>query len=89
MTLHELATNSAKYGTLSVPDGHVQIEWSRAANGRLVICWTETDGPRVKPPARQGFGTCVMERVVRRQVNGEVRFDWRVEGLACKIALPT
>ncbi len=89
VTLHELATNSAKYGALSVPNGHVQIEWSRAANGRLVICWTETDGPLVKPPARQGYGTCVMERMIRDQVKGELRFDWRAEGLACKIALPT
>jgi hypothetical protein len=43
--LHELTTNEAKYGALSVPDGHVQVEWSRAVDGRLALCWTETGGP--------------------------------------------
>ena len=59
ITLHELATNAAKYGALSSAQGRVQIEWS-CADGRLVLRWTETDGPPVKPPTRQGFGTHVM-----------------------------
>ncbi len=87
VTLHELATNAAKYGALSVPNGRVQIEWSRAADGRLVLRWTETGGPLVKPPTRQGFGTRVMERMIRSLLNGELRFDWRAEGLTCEIAL--
>ena len=88
VTLHELATNAAKYGALSVPDGHVQVEWSRTADGRLVLRWTETGGPPVKPPTRRGFGTRVMESMIRGQLKGEMRFDWRAEGLACEIALP-
>ena len=88
VTLHELATNAAKYGALSVPDGHVQVEWSRAPDGRLVLRWTETGGPPVEPPTRRGFGTRVMESMIRGQLKGEMRFDWRAEGLACEIVLP-
>ena len=88
MTLHELATNAAKYGALSVPEGYVQVEWSRAADGRLILRWAETDGPLVKPPTRRGFGTRVMERMIQGQLKGEIRFDWRAEGLTCEIALP-
>jgi two-component sensor histidine kinase len=88
VTLHELATNAAKYGALSVPKGRVKVGWSRAPDGRIVLRWTETDGPPVKPPARQGFGTRVMEAMVRGQLRGGMRFDWRAEGLACEIVLP-
>jgi PAS domain S-box-containing protein len=89
VTLHELATNAAKYGSLSAPEGKVRVEWSRAADGRLVLRWTETGGPPVKPPTRRGFGTRVMESMIRGQLKGEMRFDWPAEGLACEIALPT
>ncbi len=87
IALHELATNAVKYGALSVPAGRVRIEWSRGGAGTLLIRWTETDGPPVKPPTRQGFGTRVMERLVRGQLDGEVRFDWRERGLACEIVV--
>lgn len=87
VTLHELATNAAKYGALSVPSGYVQVEWSRAADGRIVLRWTETGGPPVKFPERKGFGTRVMEGTIR-QLKGEVRFDWRAEGLVFEIILP-
>jgi two-component sensor histidine kinase len=43
------------------------------------------DGPPVKPPRRQGFGTRVLNQAIRAQLNGDVRFDWRAEGLACVI----
>ena len=88
VTLHELATNAAKYGALSVPTGTIQVEWSRAVDGRVVFRWTEADGPPATPPTRRGFGTRVMEGMIR-QMNGEMRFDWRAEGLACEIAIPT
>jgi len=87
IALHELATNAVKYGALSVPAGRVRIEWSRGGAGTLLIRWTETDGPPVKPPTRQGFGTRVMERLVRGQLDGEVRYDWRERGLACEIGV--
>jgi PAS domain S-box-containing protein len=89
VTLHELATNAAKYGALSVPDGHVQVEWSREPNGRLVLRWTEKGGPPVKSPTRKGFGTRVIEGMIRGQLKGETRFDWRAAGLACEISIVT
>jgi PAS domain S-box-containing protein len=89
VTLHELATNAAKYGALSVPGGHVQVEWSREPNGRLVLRWTEKDGPPVKPPTRKGFGMRAIEGMIRGQLKGEMRFDWRAAGLACEISMVT
>ena len=89
VALHELATNAAKYGALSVADGHVQVEWSCASDGRLVLRWTEAGGPPVRPPARQGFGTRVMDSIIRGQLKGEMRNDWRTEGLLCEIVIPT
>jgi PAS domain S-box-containing protein len=88
VTLHELATNAAKYGALSVAEGSVEVKWSRAADGRLLLRWTERGGPPVKAPMRQGFGTRVIERMIRGSLKGKMRFDWRAEGLACEIALP-
>ena len=88
VALHELATNAAKYGALSVPDGKVRVEWSRATDGRVVLRWTEAGGPLVSPPTRKGFGTHVMEAMIRGHAGGDVRVDWRAEGLACEITLP-
>jgi PAS domain S-box-containing protein len=89
ISVHELATNAAKYGSLSTPHGHVEIEWSHAADGRLVFCWKESGGPTVKPPTHRGFGTRVLENIIRDQLRGELRFDWRDQGLTCEIALLT
>jgi PAS domain S-box-containing protein len=86
VTLHELATNAAKYGALSVPKGQVEVMWSRAMDGRLILHWTETGGPPAEKH-RQGFGTSLMERMIRGQLGGELHIDWRAEGLACEIVL--
>jgi PAS domain S-box-containing protein len=88
MILHELATNAAKYGALSVPEGRVKVECSRAEDGGLVLRWVETGGPPVKPPTRRGFGTQVMETMIRTQLKGDMRSDWSADGFACEIALP-
>jgi len=87
VSLHELATNAAKYGALSVPDGHVEVAWSHTADG-IVLRWTETGGPSVRPPTRQGFGSRVMKAMIRDQLKGDMRFEWRAEGLTCEIAMP-
>jgi PAS domain S-box-containing protein len=87
ISLHELATNAVKYGSLSGADGRVEIVWSRTANGRLSLRWIEFGGPTATPPTHRGFGTRVMENVIR-QLRGEVHFDWRDQGLACEITVP-
>jgi PAS domain S-box-containing protein len=88
MTLHELATNAAKYGALSVSNGKVNLKWSHDANGRLHLRWTETGGPAVQEPTRKGFGGRIIEQMIG-QLKGETFFDWRAEGLVCEITLQT
>lgn len=85
--LHELATNAAKYGSLSAADGGVEITWSYTASGRLSLRWTESGGPAVAPPTHRGFGTRIIENTIGGQPEGKVRFDWRAPGLTCEIAL--
>ena len=87
MCVHELATNAAKYGALSLPEGHVQIDWDTVGE-RLILRWTESGGPPVAAPKRHGFGTRVIEGLICAQ-KGEIHFDWRREGLACEIIMPT
>jgi len=87
VTLHELATNATKYGSLSVPKGQVEVTWTRATDGRLILHWTEGGGPPAKKPMREGFGMSLIERMVREQLKGEMHLDWRAEGLACEIVL--
>jgi PAS domain S-box-containing protein len=86
VTFHELATNAAKYGALSVPNGQIDLKWLHEADGRLILRWTEMGGPAVQTPTRQGFGTRIIERITG-QLKGKARFDWRAEGLVCEIAL--
>ena len=87
ITLHELATNAAKYGALSAAAGHVEIAWSRMADGRLSLRWIESGGPPVTLPTHRGFGTSIMENIIAGQLRGKVHFDWRSQGLACEITL--
>jgi two-component sensor histidine kinase len=70
ISLHELATNAAKYGSLSAADGRVEIAWSRTADGRLSLRWIESGGPTVTPPTHRGFGTRVMENIIAGQLRG-------------------
>jgi len=86
--LHELATNSAKYGALSAAKGQVDVGWSHESDGRLELRWTETGGPPVEMPTRDGFGGRIIRQLVGQR-NGAVHFDWRAEGVDCKIALQT
>jgi len=88
MALHELPTNAIKYGALSVPKGRITIEWSiKEGDGdrRLFFCWTERDGPPVTPPTRTGFGTRMIERVLRRHVRGDAAIHYPVTGVRFEI----
>ncbi len=87
ITLHELATNAAKYGALSTFNGQVRLEWSHEADGRLHLRWTETGGPVAKEPTRKGLGGRIIEDMIVQQ-KGKVAFDWRNDGLVCEITLP-
>ncbi|MGG5817822.1 sensor histidine kinase [Falsiroseomonas sp. HW251] len=86
MVLHELATNSVKYGALSSADGRVVLSWDASPTG-LEIRWTERHGPPVQPPLAPGFGTRMMSRVLA-QVGGSVEFAWDMEGLSVRLGVP-
>jgi PAS domain S-box-containing protein len=83
VTLHELATNAVKYGALSATEGQIEVQWSHT-DGWVMLIWTETGGPPVKTPTRQGFGGKVIKGMIE-QLKGRTRFDWRPEGLVCEI----
>ncbi len=85
LTLHELATNAAKYGALSVPGGLVHLDWRLDAGG-LRLTWCETGGPPVVPPAGHGFGSDLIAAVAGGE-EGAVTADWRPEGVVWTICL--
>jgi PAS domain S-box-containing protein len=86
MVLHELATNSAKYGCLSVPAGRLQVQWG-SEGAAVRIDWIESGGPPVSPPARHGFGSTLIQSIAGRRRDESVHYDWRPEGLHCAIVL--
>jgi two-component sensor histidine kinase len=87
LALHELATNSAKYGALSRPDGHLAIVW-REAGDNLRLDWRESGGPVVEgPPQTVGFGTKLVRRTIEGQLSGTIVFDWATSGLTIEMAL--
>ncbi len=88
LVIHELVTNSSKYGSLSVPEGLAHIEWARRASGDLEIRWHETGGPPVEPPKRQGFGTTIIERSVPYDLGGEAQVNYNADGLEAQFRIP-
>lgn len=89
LALHELATNAAKYGALSVPSGRVDIRWDviGGESPRLTMAWTERGGPVVATPRRMGFGSRLIE-LLSTQMNGEVRINYPPTGVVCEISAP-
>lgn len=86
LAIHELATNAAKYGALSVPEGNVSISWKfDEAAGRLTFKWVERGGPAVEPPTRKGFGTRLVERLLAAELNGRSSISYDRAGVVCDI----
>lgn len=86
LALHELCTNAAKYGALSVPEGRVSLTWrgDPARGGALVLTWKENGGPPVAPPARTGMGSLLL-RPQPALPELELRFE--PDGVECEIAI--
>jgi PAS domain S-box-containing protein len=91
LALHELATNAAKYGALSAPEGRVSLTWALANDGadrRLHMTWRETGGPPVRPPDKTGFGTRLIEKGLRAELQANVRLDYAPSGLVMTLDAP-
>ena len=91
MIFHELATNAAKYGALSVPTGQIQLSWEIDGKGehrRLQLHWVESGGPPVEKPRRRGLGSTLIERGLPHELNCETRLDFEPTGLRCTIVTP-
>lgn len=88
LVFHELATNAVKYGALS-GNGSVDISW-RTQGDDLVMKWHEAGGPEVgAPPERTGFGTMLSERTVTSQLRGKIDYEWKREGVAVTMVVPS
>ena len=92
MALHELMTNAAKYGALSVPEGRVGVDWSvtsdEAGTEHLGLTWRERGGPPVAPPARKGFGSRLIERQLPMEFGGQAAITYDPAGVVCRLDIP-
>lgn len=86
LALHELATNAAKYGALSVEGGYVRIDWSLGEE--FVLTWSEHGGPPVVEPKRSGFGTLVTQKMTARGLGGDVAMAYAPTGVVWKLTAP-
>jgi PAS domain S-box-containing protein len=91
MAVHELTTNAAKFGALASDAGRVSVEWRLAdspVGSALLWEWNEVDGPTVKPPGREGFGSMLLKRVLSQQIGAEVNVAFEPEGFRLKMLVP-
>ena len=88
LAFHELVTNSAKYGALSAAPGRLSVQWEIQHDDMLMLTWEEIGGPLVHKPASRGFGTRSVIASIETQLGGQALFDWRSEGLVCRLLVP-
>jgi PAS domain S-box-containing protein len=89
--LHELVTNAAKYGALSIPGGHVSVCWNPTANGDgtdLLLIWQEHGGPQVKSEIRSSYGTNLIRNLIPHELGGTVDLVFASDGVSCRIETP-
>ena len=85
LTLHELAVNAVKFGSLSVESGRVEVVWRVAPGGGFNLEWLETGGPMTTPPATRGFGMTLIEDVVGRELGGRATVEYKRSGVTALI----
>jgi PAS domain S-box-containing protein len=88
MAVHELGTNAAKYGALSLPAGRVTVRW-RLDDTTFFMDWIESGTPTIKWSEKKGFGTVVIDRMTKMTLGGGVEIDRRPDGMAWHIECPT
>jgi len=89
LALHELTTNAAKYGALSVPNGRISLNWGIRNGDQLHLRWEETNGPMVQQPEKTGFGVTLLERSVGQALDGIVTLEFTPGGVVCEIDIPS
>lgn len=89
LVIHELVTNSCKYGALCASGGRVAIRLERRKDGALGIEWIESGGPPVSPPARRGFGSTIIERQIPHELGGEAEASYPPGGLQARFVVPS
>jgi hypothetical protein len=90
MAIHELATNAAKYGSLSVPQGKLKVVWTTQLDGpsrHLHLTWSESKGPPVTKPSRTGFGSTLIERVLKGQHGASFASEFNPAGFRFRLSL--
>jgi light-regulated signal transduction histidine kinase (bacteriophytochrome)/CheY-like chemotaxis protein len=88
LVVHEMMTNSAKYGALADSTGQVEVVWRVDPNSSLEIEWKESGGPPVQPPSRRGFGTTIIERSVPFDLKGEAEIRFDLLGVQARFVIP-
>ncbi|PZF78742.1 hypothetical protein DK847_02755 [Aestuariivirga litoralis] len=89
LALHELFTNTLKYGALSSEEGKVLLTWRHLdCEGKLRITWREEGGPPVQPPRHRGFGSLLLERTLAKDLDGRVALAFEPAGVVCVIEMP-
>jgi two-component sensor histidine kinase len=88
LALHELATNAAKYGALSVAEGRVSVTWTLPGPDRCEVLWQESGGPQVSQPTRRGFGLELIERIVSSELKSQVEIRFEPDGVTCRLQVP-
>jgi light-regulated signal transduction histidine kinase (bacteriophytochrome) len=88
LVVHELVTNSTKYGSLSASNGQVKISWQRNEANDLILRWCESGGPPVKAPTRKGFGTTIIDRSVPYDLGGSASIEYKPSGVEAEFRIP-
>ncbi|HKX78479.1 MAG TPA: CHASE domain-containing protein [Novosphingobium sp.] len=88
LAIHELATNAAKYGALSTPEGRVHIDWRLMSPALVEINWREEGGPLVVVPSTRGFGRDLIEKIVAHELKSEVKLEFDPRGVTCTLHIP-
>ncbi|MBA8841779.1 MULTISPECIES: HWE histidine kinase domain-containing protein [unclassified Ochrobactrum] len=89
MVFHEMMTNAAKYGALSVPEGRLKIRWKLEASGDCEMFWNETNGPSVTWPSRTGFGSKLIKNSLEYDLRGKTRIEYHRDGLQAQFSVPS
>ncbi|WP_288806116.1 CHASE domain-containing protein [uncultured Novosphingobium sp.] len=88
LAIHELATNAAKYGALSRPEGRIHVHWHQIASDLAEVHWREEGGAPVAVPGKRGFGRDLIEKIVAHELKSDVQLEFLPAGVECRLRVP-